>query len=104
MSYRTTPRTIPELLVWIERRLRRNERNQVTTAITTDHGNLAGLSDDDHGQYQARDEQGVADGYPSLDGTGVVPKAQLPSDVVYDADLPDSEEAEVLAWLALTEG
>lgn len=44
-----------------------------------DHGGLAGLGDDDHAQYQLRSEKGVAGGYASLDGTGKVPSAQLPS-------------------------
>lgn len=34
---------------------------------------------DPHALYQLRDEKGVADGYASLDGTGKVPAAQLPS-------------------------
>lgn len=105
MSYRApTPRTIPELIVWIERRLRRTQRDIVTSAIVTDHGELGGLADDDHPQYQLRSEAGDAGGYAELDNDGVVPKAQLPADVVYEADLPDIEGAELLAWLALTEG
>lgn len=34
---------------------------------------------DPHAQYQLREEKGVADGYASLDGSGKVPSAQLPS-------------------------
>lgn len=41
----------------------------VTTFVSSaaqDHGNLAGLTDDDHTQYQEEDEKGVANGYASL--------------------------------------
>lgn len=43
-----------------------------------DHGVLTGLLDDDHTQYQLRSEKGAASGYASLDGSGIVPLAQLP--------------------------
>lgn len=52
-----------------------------------DHGDLTGLGDDDHPQYQEEDEKGVADGYASLDGTGTVPDAQLPADLARDAEV-----------------
>lgn len=43
-----------------------------------DHGALAGLGDDDHTQYQLRSEQGVANGYPSLDANArLVEPAQV---------------------------
>lgn len=43
------------------------------------HGNLLGLGADDHTQYQLRSEKGAANGYPDLDGSSLVPAAQLPS-------------------------
>lgn len=101
MSFRTAPRTIPELVAYIEEQLRRTSATLVTTVITTDHGNLGGLSDDDHTQYQLRSEQGAAGGYPDLDGAGAVPKAQLPADVVYTADLPSVTDTELLVWLQM---
>jgi len=45
----------------------------------TDHGALSGLADDDHPQYQKESEKGAVDGYAGLDGSGLVPSAQLPS-------------------------
>jgi hypothetical protein len=45
---------------------------------TIDHGNLAGLGDNDHPQYQLGSEKGNANGYAALDGSGDVPLAQLP--------------------------
>ena len=43
----------------------------------TDHGALTGLGDDDHLQYQLRSEKAAASGYASLDGSTLVPRAQL---------------------------
>lgn len=43
--------------------------------VITDHGALSGLGDDDHPQYQLRSEQGVANGYPSLDANLIVEQA-----------------------------
>lgn len=49
-------------------------------ATLTDHSQLAGLATgDDHTQYQLRSEQSAASGYPSLDGSGLVPTAELPT-------------------------
>lgn len=42
----------------------------------TDHGQLTGLTDDDHTQYQLRSEKGSGNGYASL-VSGIVPVAQL---------------------------
>lgn len=103
MSFRLPPETIDEIVAQIQEELRRAQTDLVTVRVVTDHGGLAGLDDDDHDQYQLREEQGVAEGYPSLDGTGKVPKPQLPADVVYTGDLPDVTDVELLAWLAMTE-
>lgn len=45
----------------------------------TDHGDLTGLLDDDHTQYQKESEKGAASGYASLDSTTKVPAAELGS-------------------------
>ena len=42
-----------------------------------DHGNLTGLADDDHVQYQLRTEKAAANGYASLGASSRVPTAQL---------------------------
>lgn len=42
----------------------------------TDHGALSGLADDDHSQYQLRDEKGETFGYAELDGGGSIPADQ----------------------------
>ncbi len=47
------------------------------TPGTTDHGALSGLNDDDHTQYQLRSEQSQPNGYPSLDGSALVPSDEL---------------------------
>ena len=44
-----------------------------------DHGALTGLADDDHPQYQLRSEEGAANGYAGLNGSGVIPLTQLPA-------------------------
>lgn len=104
MSYRGGPRTLSERVADIEEQLRRANSIVVQTVVVTDHGGLDGLGDDDHGQYQLRSEQGDVDGYPDLDGSGLVPKAQLPTDVVYTADLPSVTDPTTLVWLTMTEG
>ncbi len=48
-----------------------------STAVTV-HALLSGLAADDHPQYQLRSEQGIAGGYPDLDGGALVPATQLP--------------------------
>lgn len=48
------------------------------TPAVTDHGDLDGLEDDDHPQYQRESEKGQANGYASLGSDGLVPSAQLP--------------------------
>ena len=47
------------------------------SASVADHGNLAGLADDDHTQYQLRSEKSAASGYPSLDSGGRLPMTEL---------------------------
>jgi hypothetical protein len=42
-----------------------------------DHGGTDGLGDDDHPQYQLRSEEGMANGYASLDAGALVPTGQL---------------------------
>jgi hypothetical protein len=50
----------------------------------TNHAELSNLTiGDDHTQYQLRSEQGVADGYPSLDATVKIPTSQMPNGLVY---------------------
>jgi microcystin-dependent protein len=53
----------------------------------SDHGDLSGLADDDHTQYQLRTEKGIANGYAGLDVTGTVPLAQLPSTLAQDSEV-----------------
>lgn len=103
MSYRGGPKSIAERVAEIEARLRQTTRVVVGTVVVTVHGLLDGLGADDHPQYQLRSERGQADGYPELDGS-TVPKAQLPADVVYAADLPDLAGLETLVWLTMAEG
>lgn len=98
MSYRGGPLTIDQRVARIEERLRRGESAIAATVVVTDHGLLDGLGDDDHTQYQLRAEQGAPGGYPDLDGGGVVPKAQLPGDVVYATSTADLE---TLLWLTM---
>lgn len=43
-----------------------------------DHGNLFGLADNDHPQYELAANKGAANGYASL-SSGKVPYAQLPT-------------------------
>ena len=43
-----------------------------------DHGSLAGLTDDDHTQYQKESEKGAANGYAGLDAGGLVDASDLP--------------------------
>lgn len=54
----------------------------------TDHGNLDGLLDDDHTQYQKESEKGQVDGYASLDGSGTIPDAQIPASIARDSEVP----------------
>lgn len=55
---------------------------EVATAIS-DHVGLA----DPHTQYQKESEKGNANGYASLDGSGLVPDAQIPSTIARDSEL-----------------
>jgi hypothetical protein len=98
VSTRRHPVSIEEKVAWIEEQLRAVQVQVVTTAITTDHGLLDGLEDDDHTQYQLRDEKGAVGGYAGLDGSGVVPDDQLPGDLVRTGDAQDGE---LLAWLSM---
>jgi hypothetical protein len=43
-----------------------------------DHGNLFGLADNDHPQYQLAAQKGISSGYASLDSNTKVPYVQLP--------------------------
>lgn len=43
----------------------------------TAHGDLTGLTDDDHTQYQKESEKGAANGYASLGADSLVPQDQL---------------------------
>lgn len=49
------------------------------TGGVTDHGALTGLADNDHPQYQLKNQRGVASGYASLGTDGKVPSTQLPT-------------------------
>ena len=44
---------------------------------------------DPHPGYQRESEKGLANGYASLDATGVVPDAQIPASIARDSELPD---------------
>lgn len=44
-----------------------------------DHGNLFGLGDDDHPQYEKKAGKAAANGYASLDSAVKVPLAQVPT-------------------------
>jgi len=53
---------------------------------TIDHGDLDGLADDDHAQYQKESERGAASGYASLDAsTKVVEQPATLTDFISDA-------------------
>lgn len=43
--------------------------------VSSDHGSLSGLEDDDHPQYQLSIEKGMPSGYASLDASGFVEQA-----------------------------
>lgn len=49
----------------------------VIPVSSNDHGDLDGLEDDDHTQYQLRSEKGQANGYGSLDGSTQQPLSEL---------------------------
>ena len=44
----------------------------------SDHGQLTGLGDDDHAQYQLRTEKGQANGYVPLDENGLIDSDLIP--------------------------
>uniref|UniRef100_A0A6M3L260 Tail protein n=1 Tax=viral metagenome TaxID=1070528 RepID=A0A6M3L260_9ZZZZ len=44
-----------------------------------DHGSIAGLTDDDHTQYQKESEKGANNGYCGLDASGLVGPTDLPA-------------------------
>lgn len=66
----------------------------ITSAISTHVG-----TSDPHTQYQRESEKGVASGYASLDGSGVVPDAQIPAAIARDAEVT----AAIAAHAALTD-
>ena len=82
-----------------------DQRPQIGTFATgstviTRHGDLSGLGGgNDHPQYQLRTEQGVANGYPDLDASALVPADQLniaiypPEDITKSAALVGNSEA-----------
>ena len=56
----------------------RGDRTWTTfPTLITAHSALSGLSADDHAQYQLRTEKGATSGYASLDGSTLVPTAQV---------------------------
>lgn len=61
----------------VDQRPRLGQLASGSTAVTR-HGDLSGLGNDDHTQYQLRSEQGAANGYPELDASALVPATQLP--------------------------
>lgn len=92
MSYRDRPPDIKRRVEEIEERLRRTTTDVVGMVVITDHGGLAGLGDDDHGQYQLRSEKDQPNGYAGLDAGGLIDLAQLPAD-------PAQSDLELLMWL-----
>lgn len=52
------------------------------------HSSLVGLSNDEHPQYQKLSDKGLANGYASLDGSGVILDSQIPSGITRDSELP----------------
>ena len=50
-----------------------------THPLGIDHGNISGLSDDDHTQYQKESEKDVANGYAGLDESGYLDGDELPA-------------------------
>ena len=65
------------------------------TAVT-DHGNLGGLADDDHPQYQLDSEKNAANGYAGLDGGSLLNPAQVPDGADATA-IHDDVSAEISA-------
>ena len=64
------------------------EQGETGPAGTTDHSALTNLtSGDPHTQYQKESERGQPDGYASLDSSGTVPDAQLPSTIARDTEV-----------------
>jgi hypothetical protein len=61
----------------IERRITAIEGGRRAGSGVSDHGGLTGLGDDDHTQYQKESEKGATSGYASLDGSTLVPVAQM---------------------------
>ena len=57
--------------------------SEVTTAVTTHEA-----ASDPHTGYQKESEKGAANGYASLDGSGLVPDAQIPAAIARDSEIP----------------
>lgn len=56
-------------------------------AGVSDHGELTGLGDNDHPQYQLTSAKAQANGYASLDAGGKVPDAQIPDAIARDSEV-----------------
>jgi hypothetical protein len=72
-----------------------------------DHGqDLAGLGDDDHTQYQLRSEKSMDSGYPTLDGSRLVPTGEMATGAASAAVFlrGDRTWSELLAVLRLSTG
>lgn len=54
---------------------------------TSDHGNLVGLQDNDHTQYQLTSGKNVANGYAGLDGSGLLVESQIPAAIARDSEV-----------------
>jgi hypothetical protein len=66
-----------DITTLIDQRPRLGQLSSGSTAVTA-HNGLSGLGvGDDHPQYQLRSEEGVANGYASLDASALVPPTQL---------------------------
>lgn len=65
-----------DILAVYDQRPKLGQLASAGTAVTA-HGQLAGLSADDHTQYQLRSQKDVAGGYAGVDGTGKLPLSLL---------------------------
>jgi hypothetical protein len=69
-----------------------------TAEAYTDAGLAAHVAaSDPHTQYQKESEKGQASGYASLDGSGLVPDAQIPSAIARDSEVTAAVAAEATA-------
>lgn len=71
-----TQENVSDIASVIDQRPRLGQFAATTTSITR-HGDLQGLSADDHKQYQLRTEKNLASGYCGLDGSAKVAASQL---------------------------